>query len=100
MILLEDVASGDVIGREARGPVARGSLHSGDAVEEDVAVPFHEVGRNLMRESERLPTPLPLVSSGQPAENERGNQSPHLSLWLPSWSFTTLTQSLQHLFML
>ena len=78
MILLEDVGLGDVRGRETRRPVGGRSLQAGDAVEEDVAIPFREVGRHLIGQSARLrPAPFPVVSTGQHAENERGDQSPH-----------------------
>ena len=100
MILVEDLASGNVLRRETSWSVAGRSVQAGDAVEQDVAIPFHEVRRQLIGQSKRLrPAPLPLVSSGQPAEKKKcGKQSPHASLRVPSWLRATLTQPLQHLF--
>ena len=85
MILLEDVAPGDVPGHEPRGPVAGRSVHAGDAVEENVAITLDEIRPNLTRQAKRLrPASFALMSRGQAAENERGKQDPHASVRLPS----------------
>src|SRR5207237_9294468 len=68
MILLEDVAPGDVPGHEPRGPVAGRSVHTGDAVEENVAITLDEIRRNLTRQAKRLrPARFPFMRRGQAA---------------------------------